>query len=152
MTQADYAKSGKITSQIKYIYQQEKIDSDSLREKIATGQIVLLANKKHKALKPVAVGRKLSVKVNANIGTSPVELSLEKELKKLTVAIGAGADTSMDLTIVNDAMVSRIGMVAPTNVNIIDIKVHSPSYDSLSNVKQADWMEKLVKYFRKKLK
>lgn len=105
MTQVDYAKSGKITSQIKYIAQQENIDCDSLREKIATGQIVLLANKKHKGLKPVAVGRKLSVKVNANIGASPVELSSEKELKKLTVAVEAGADTVMDLTIANNAMV-----------------------------------------------
>jgi tRNA-Thr(GGU) m(6)t(6)A37 methyltransferase TsaA len=35
---------------------------------------------------------------------------------------------------------------------IIDIKVHSPSYDSPSNVKQADWMEELLKYFREKLK
>ena len=35
---------------------------------------------------------------------------------------------------------------------IIDIKVHSPSYDSPSNVKQADWMEGLIKYFREKLK
>jgi len=35
---------------------------------------------------------------------------------------------------------------------IIDIKVHSPSYDSPSNVKQADWMKELVKYFREKLK
>jgi len=75
MTQADYAKSRKITSQMEYIAQQEDIDSDSLREKIATGQIVLLANKRHKDIKPVAVGRKLSVKVNANIGASHVELS-----------------------------------------------------------------------------
>ncbi|RKY11255.1 MAG: phosphomethylpyrimidine synthase [Planctomycetota bacterium] len=105
MTQVDYAKSGKITSQMKYIAQQEDIDSDSLREKIATGQIVLLANKKHKGLKPVAVGRRLSVKVNANIGASPVELSSEKELKKLTVAVEGGADTIMDLTITNDATV-----------------------------------------------
>jgi tRNA-Thr(GGU) m(6)t(6)A37 methyltransferase TsaA len=35
---------------------------------------------------------------------------------------------------------------------IIDIKVHSPSYDSPSDVKQADWMEELIKYFREKLK
>jgi len=105
MTQVDYAKSGKITSQMKYIAQQEDIDSDSLREKITKGQIVLLANKKHKALKPVAVGRKLSIKVNANIGASPVELNPEKELKKLTVAVEAGADTIMDLTIANNTTV-----------------------------------------------
>jgi len=105
MTQIEYTKSGKITSQMEYIAQQEDIGCDSLREKIAKGQIVLLANKKHKALKPVAVGRKLSIKVNANIGGSPVELSPEKELRKLTVAVEAGADTIMDLTITNDAMV-----------------------------------------------
>ncbi|KPJ65602.1 MAG: phosphomethylpyrimidine synthase [Coxiella sp. DG_40] len=103
MTQVDYAKSGKITSQMKYIAQQENIDTNSLREKIARGLIVLLANKVHEDLKPVAVGRKLSIKINANIGASPVELNPEKELKKLTVAVEAGADTIMDLTIANDA-------------------------------------------------
>ena len=102
MTQIEYAKSGKTTRQMEYVAQQENIDVDSLRENIARGLIVLLANKEHEDLKPVAVGRKLSVKVNANIGASPVELNSEIELKKLTAAIEAGADTIMDLTIAND--------------------------------------------------
>lgn len=105
MTQINYARSGKTTRQMEYIAQQEEIDCDSLREKIAKGQIALLANKNHKALKPVAVGRKLSIKVNANIGASPVELNPEKELKKLAVTVEAGADTIMDLTIANNATV-----------------------------------------------
>ena len=102
MTQIEYAKSGKTTRQMEYVAQQENIDVDSLRENIARGLIVLLSNKEHEDLKPVAVGRKLSVKVNANIGASPVELNSEIELKKLTAAIEAGADTIMDLTIAND--------------------------------------------------
>ncbi len=105
MTQIEYAKAGKITKQMEQIAQQENMDINSLREKIARGLIVLLANKGHEDLKSVAVGRKLSVKVNANIGASPVELNSEKELKKLAAAIEAGADTIMDLTIADDATV-----------------------------------------------
>lgn len=105
MTQMDYAKSGKTTRQMEHIAQQEHIGCDSLREKIAAGRIVLLANKNHKALILIAVGKKLSIKVNANIGASPEELNPEKELKKLNAAVEAGADTIMDLTIANDAIV-----------------------------------------------
>ena len=39
------------------------------------------------------------------IGASPVDLSPEKELKKLAVAVEAGADTIMDLTIANDTTI-----------------------------------------------
>jgi tRNA-Thr(GGU) m(6)t(6)A37 methyltransferase TsaA len=35
---------------------------------------------------------------------------------------------------------------------IIDIKAHSPSYDSPPNVKQAEWMERLMAYFREKVR
>jgi len=105
MAQVEYAKARKMTRQIEYIAQQENNDIDSLRENVARGLTVVLANKNHKYLRPVAVGRKVSVKVNANIGASPVELNSEKELKKLAVAIEAGADTIMDLTIANDTKV-----------------------------------------------
>jgi tRNA-Thr(GGU) m(6)t(6)A37 methyltransferase TsaA len=44
------------------------------------------------------------------------------------------------------------GLDALDGSPIIDIKFHHPSYDAPSNVKLADWMEKLVKYFRKELK
>ena len=102
MTQIEYAKAGKMTKQMKRIAQQEDLEPVSLKENIASGLAVVLANKEHDNLKPVAVGRKLSVKVNANIGASPVELSSEKEIRKLAAAVEAGADTIMDLTIAND--------------------------------------------------
>ncbi len=88
---------------LRYIAKKENIDINLLKRNIARGLAVVLANKNHKNLKePAAVGKDLTVKVNANIGASPVDLDLRKELEKVEVAIGAGADTIMDLTVANN--------------------------------------------------
>jgi len=44
------------------------------------------------------VGEGLSVKVNANIGTSSDRAVLDEELEKLKASIDAGADSVMDLS------------------------------------------------------
>ena len=75
----------------------EGVSQRSLREGIKTGRIVIVKNKKHR-IKPLAIGEGTRVKVNANIGTSPDVASLVHELRKLKVAIDAGADTVMDLS------------------------------------------------------
>jgi phosphomethylpyrimidine synthase len=59
---------------------------------------VLPANINHKGLKPMAVGKGLSTKVNANIGTSEAFNDLAVELAKLDMAIDAGAHSIMDLS------------------------------------------------------
>ncbi|MCK4463663.1 MAG: phosphomethylpyrimidine synthase ThiC, partial [Candidatus Omnitrophica bacterium] len=87
---------------LRHIAKKENIEIDLLKRNIAKGLVVVLANKNHKNLRPTAVGKDLTVKVNANIGASPVGLDLKKELKKLKVAIEAGADTIMDLTVANN--------------------------------------------------
>ncbi|HLD30170.1 MAG TPA: phosphomethylpyrimidine synthase ThiC, partial [bacterium] len=48
--------------------------------------------------RPVKLGKGEPVKVNANIGTSPLRVDLKKELKKLDAAVRSGADTVMDLS------------------------------------------------------
>ena len=87
---------------LQYIARNENLDIDQFKKSIAEGLTVVLANKNHKDLRPVAVGKDLTVKVNANIGASPVDLSLKKELEKVKIAIDAGADTIMDLTVADD--------------------------------------------------
>lgn len=84
---------------LEYIAKKEDIDINRLKRNIASGLTVVLANKNHKNIKPIAVGKDLTVKVNANIGASPIEFNLSKELKKLKAAIEAGADAVMDLTV-----------------------------------------------------
>ncbi|MBL7081526.1 MAG: phosphomethylpyrimidine synthase ThiC [Candidatus Omnitrophica bacterium] len=103
MTQLEIAKKGIITRQMQYVSKQEGLNAKILRKLITQGEVVIPVNKNHKNLKPVAIGKDLTVKVNANIGASPVALDAKIELKKFKVAQSAGADTIMDLTIARKA-------------------------------------------------
>jgi phosphomethylpyrimidine synthase len=99
-TQLEAAREGKITDQIKFVAETECVDAELVRKEIAAGQLVIPANRLHirTNLKPVGIGRILSTKVNANIGTSSVRSSLEAEIKKMKEALAVGADTIMDLS------------------------------------------------------
>jgi len=89
----------KMNAVLACIAKNENISEALLRKNIVKGLAVILANKNHKNIKPIAVGKDLTVKVNANIGASPADLNLAKELKKLRAAIESGTDAVMDLTV-----------------------------------------------------
>ena len=76
------------------------------------GTMVLLGNPAHPDLAPLLVGQPSRVKVNANIGTSPMRASVSAEMEKLAVALAAGADTIMDLSIAGDLAAIRKSMIA----------------------------------------
>jgi phosphomethylpyrimidine synthase len=99
-TQPQIARAGKVTSEVKFVAKAEGIDAEVVRDEIAAGRLVIPANKLHlKAnLKPIGIGRVLTTKVNANIGTSSVRSSIEAEIEKMQVALAAGADAIMDLS------------------------------------------------------
>lgn len=84
------------------IAKKEEVSLDFLKSKILSGEIVIPLNKIHKIPNPCAIGKNLSVKINANIGTSTDEKDLKDELKKLEIAIKYGSDTVMDLSIGGD--------------------------------------------------
>ena len=92
-TQLQLAGKGTITDQVKFVAEKENIDSESIRENIAAGKLIIPANKLHLRtnLKPVGIGRLLTTKVNANIGTSSVRCSVEAEIEKMQTALDAGA-------------------------------------------------------------
>ena len=92
------ARDGKITPEMERVAQDEGIDKEQLRQYIAEGKATILANNRHKNFTPKGVGKGLSVKVNANIGTSSERIDIDAELEKLDVATKAGADTVMDLS------------------------------------------------------
>jgi phosphomethylpyrimidine synthase len=76
----------------------EKVELDHVRVGIADGTIVLPRNRRRSAFNYRAIGTGLSVKVNANIGTSPDRVNLDEELAKQAAAVEAGADSIMDLS------------------------------------------------------
>jgi phosphomethylpyrimidine synthase len=98
MTQRQAAVAGKITRAMQKAAQAEGVAPEVLQQRMAEGTVVIPANKRHQGLKPIAIGTGVKVKINANIGTSPHDISLEKELAKLAAALEYGADTIMDLS------------------------------------------------------
>ena len=99
-TQLQAAKAGISTEQIRFVAESESLQAELVRDEVAAGRLVIPANKLHikTNLKPVGIGRLLSTKVNANIGTSSVRSSVESEIEKMQTALAAGADTIMDLS------------------------------------------------------
>lgn len=80
----------------------EGLDTSFLSDLLDAGKIVLLANPAHKDAQPIVVGQPARIKVNANIGTSPLCNSQSAEKEKISIAGNAGADTIMDLSIAGD--------------------------------------------------
>ena len=99
-TQLQEARDGHISRQVEFVARAEDISAEQIRCETAAGRLVIPANKIHIAngLEPVGIGRLLTTKVNANIGTSPVNFSVDAEIEKMNTAIEAGADVIMDLS------------------------------------------------------
>jgi phosphomethylpyrimidine synthase len=100
LTQIKSARDGVITKQMKFIAESENVSAKTICSEIASGRLVIPANKIHlkNNLKPIGIGRAVSIKVNANIGTSSASSSVKNELDKLDAALEVGADTVMDLS------------------------------------------------------
>ncbi|MFH1063221.1 MAG: phosphomethylpyrimidine synthase ThiC [Candidatus Omnitrophota bacterium] len=101
-TLIESARSGKSTLLVEQIAKKENIAPKLLLDYIAQGKVVIPVNNIRKLKKPCGIGQMMSVKINANLGTSPDESDAKNELKKLKTAIEFGADTVMDLSIAGD--------------------------------------------------
>jgi phosphomethylpyrimidine synthase len=98
MTQLEYARQGTITEAMEKTAASEGISAETIRQGVAEGTIVITQNVKHRTISPLAIGKGLRTKINANVGTSKDHTNVEEELAKVRAAIEAGADTIMDLS------------------------------------------------------
>ncbi|MBN2098336.1 MAG: phosphomethylpyrimidine synthase ThiC [Dehalococcoidia bacterium] len=98
MTQLQIARQGVVSPQMKLVAEKEGLDAEVVRQGIADGTIVIPANPGHRNLQPCGIGKGLSTKVNANVGTSSDFPSLENELEKVRVVMEYKSDAVMDLS------------------------------------------------------
>jgi phosphomethylpyrimidine synthase len=99
MTQIEIAKKNKISPLVRTIAKVEEVSPKLVSRFLALGQLVIPKNAFRDIKTPCGIGKGMSVKINANIGTSTDESSLNDELKKLAIAIKFGSDTVMDLSV-----------------------------------------------------
>jgi len=98
MTQLEYAREGRITEAMEMCAAAENVPAETIRQGLAEGTLVITQNVKHRNIAPLAIGKGLRAKVNANVGTSVDHNNIEEELEKVRAAVEAGADTIMDLS------------------------------------------------------
>ncbi len=97
MTRIKMAKKGIVTEEFKEVSRIEGISEEDLIKDIAEGRSVIARNNRH-AIKPVGIGKRMRVKVNANIGTSKDKVSISDEIEKLKALVRYGSDAVMDLS------------------------------------------------------
>ncbi len=97
MTRIELAKKGIITDEMKAVASAEGVPAEKLASDIAEGVTVITKNNLHD-IRPLGIGKGLTTKINANIGTSKDKVSYDDEMRKLEALVKYGADAVMDLS------------------------------------------------------
>jgi phosphomethylpyrimidine synthase len=135
------AREGRITEEMERVARDEGIDKEALRIAIAEGKATILANNRHADFTPKGVGKGMSVKVNANIGTSSEMVDIESELKKLEMVVKAGADAVMDLSTGGDLDEIRKLMIEHAGIPLGTVPIYQAAVDAVKKKKSITKME-----------
>lgn len=135
------ARAGKATQEMKRIAKDEGVSINLLRDNVAAGKTAILANNKHKGFTPKGIGKGLSVKVNANIGTSPERVDIKGELKKLKMAREAGADAVMDLSTGGNLDEIRKIIMTEAQIPIGTVPIYQAAVETVKKKKPVTKME-----------
>ena len=129
MTQLEAAKKGIVSEEMKQCAKTEGVSPEFIRDGVKNGTIVVIRNNKHNAIAPLAVGKGLKTKINANIGTSKDRVDLDLELEKVKVSIAAGADTIMDLSTGGDIRKIRQTIIKASTLPIGTVPIYQAAAD-----------------------
>ena len=131
MTQLQSARLGIVTEAMKIVAADEGIEVERVRAAVASGEAVIPLNIHHINARPVGVGRLFRTKINANLGRSVTHSGKGDELEKLAVALKAGADFVMDLSVGSDDLKSiRQDMLETSNRPLGTV----PVYETVSRL------------------
>jgi phosphomethylpyrimidine synthase len=129
MTQLEYARQGTITEAMEKSAASEGVSAEVIRLGLADGNIVITQNVKHRTIAPLAIGKGLRTKVNANVGTSKDHMNVEEELEKVRVAIEAGADTIMDLSTGSAIDETRQAVIKASTVPVGTVPIYQAAIE-----------------------
>ena len=131
MTQLEAARQGLVTDAMKTVAAEENVAEETVRAAVADGTAVIPLNPAHANCQPVGVGRMFTTKINANLGRSVTHSGKGDELEKLAIALKAGADFVMDLSVGEDVKSIRQGMLdaSPKPLGTV------PVYETISRLK-----------------
>jgi len=128
-TQIKDAKAGKTTEEMRIVAKDEDQSPKSIRQRIAEGTVIITRNTQRDNVHPIGIGKGLSTKINANIGTSPDLCNFELEIEKAKIAVKYGADTIMDLSTGGDLDEIRSKILKTVNVPIGTVPIYQTAIE-----------------------
>ncbi|PLX92876.1 MAG: thiamine biosynthesis protein ThiC [Desulfuromonas sp.] len=122
-TQLESAREGVATIQMEQVAEREGVPLAYVREQVAAGTIVIPWNNNRKP-QAVGIGKGLSTKVNASIGTSSDIVDYAAEVRKAQAAQRAGADTLMELSVGGDLDRVRREVIAAVDLPVGNVPLY----------------------------
>ncbi|MBD3216623.1 MAG: hypothetical protein GF310_00005, partial [candidate division Zixibacteria bacterium] len=138
MTQLEYAKQGIVTDEMKTVAADEQVSPDDLLRWMADGKVVIPANRNHKSLHPYGIGKSLRTKINANIGTSENNTSLEHELMKLEIIEELKAESIMDLSTAGDLNEIRQEIIDRSKIMVGTVPIYQVMTEQFERIEKID--------------
>ena len=135
MTQLEMARQGRVTEEMKLCAGKEGVAPEIIRKGVEEGSIVVIRNNRHTAIAPLAVGKGLRTKINANLGTSQDHVDLDLELEKVKVCTKAGADALMDLSTGGKIRGIRQAIMKASTMVVGTVPIYSAAAEALNRQK-----------------
>jgi len=115
------------------------VTPEFVRQQVAAGRAIIPANINHPECEPMIVGTDFLVKINANIGNSPVLSSIEEEVEKAVWAFRWGADAIMDLSTGDNIHETREWIIRNSPVPVGTVPLYQALEKVNGNVADLSW-------------
>ncbi len=122
-TQIELAREGILTSQMSAVAKAEDVTPEYVRCMVGEGKIVIPWNHNRRP-RAVGIGKGLSTKVNASIGTSSDIIDYAAEARKARAAAESGADTLMELSVGGDLDRVRREVIAAVDLPVGNVPLY----------------------------
>jgi 5-hydroxybenzimidazole synthase len=124
LTQIESARQGILTPQMIAVAQKEDMAQEFILKMVAEGKIVIPWNHNRKPSRIAGIGKGLSTKVNASIGTSSDIIDYDAEVRKALIAQEAGAATLMELSVGGDLDRVRREVIAAVDLPVGNVPLY----------------------------
>lgn len=132
-TQIESAREGVITPQMEQVGRDEEFSPETIRQKVALGEVVIASHPARPEQKIVGIGKGLRTKVNASIGTSSDIKDIDLEIKKARIAEAEKADTLMELSTGGDLDAVRLAVLENCSLPVGNV----PLYQAFSEASRS---------------
>ncbi len=150
MTLIQLARDKKEDEIIKEVAKYEGIEVEKLIRLIARGEVVIPKNVRREDIIPKAIGRFMSTKINANVGTSVDHVNIKEEVEKAVIAQRYGADAIMDLSSGGDLDLIRREIMKVVRVPFGTVPIYQPARDckNIADMSEDDFFNAVEKHAR----